>query len=278
MLDLDAVHAAAQRYTLVLSDVLTRQDSGDLLGRGTGSSVEYQDHLSYFLGDDVRHIDWAAYARTDRLTLKMYRQEIAPMVDVVLDGSASCGADPAKRAHLVNVAAALYLMGARYHAHAQLWRTGGAVRRVDRLEDLNEMTFAPERDLVEALRHAPLLRRRSLKIVVSDFLFEHDPRDLAAMLGGQADRLVLVQVLSAFEHEPRQFGGLMLRDADTGERIDLTLDEELERQYRQRLGNLRESLAAQARRIGGTFAALHAGQTLEDAMAELTRREVVTAA
>ena len=33
--------------------------SGELLGRGTGSSLEFQEYREYLPGDDIRHVDWA---------------------------------------------------------------------------------------------------------------------------------------------------------------------------------------------------------------------------
>ena len=62
---------------------------GDQLGRGTGASLEFQDRRSYVAGDDLRHLDWRAYARTDQLMLRLYREEILPHVEIVVDASRS---------------------------------------------------------------------------------------------------------------------------------------------------------------------------------------------
>ena len=40
-----------------------------------GSSVEFADHRSYCQGDDIRHIDWKLYARTDKHYVKQYEAE-----------------------------------------------------------------------------------------------------------------------------------------------------------------------------------------------------------
>ena len=40
-------------------------------------------------GDDLRRLDWAAYARSDKMIVKLYRQEVCPHLDIVLDGSCS---------------------------------------------------------------------------------------------------------------------------------------------------------------------------------------------
>src|ERR671911_2948414 len=62
---------------------------GERLGSGTGSSLEFQDYRSYTPGDDLRHVDWAAYARSELLAVRLYREEVAPRIDLVLDISRS---------------------------------------------------------------------------------------------------------------------------------------------------------------------------------------------
>ncbi len=62
---------------------------GERLGSGTGSSLEFQDYRPYAPGDDLRHVDWAAYARSELLTVRLYREEVAPRVDLVIDVSRS---------------------------------------------------------------------------------------------------------------------------------------------------------------------------------------------
>src|SRR5512133_1713127 len=54
-----------------------------------GFSVEFSDYRNYQPGDDLRHLDWRLYARSDRLCLKRYMQETNVRVYVVCDTSAS---------------------------------------------------------------------------------------------------------------------------------------------------------------------------------------------
>ncbi len=54
-----------------------------------GLSVEFEQHRQYAPGDDVRHLDWKVYARTDRLAIKQYEQETNLDVIMLVDCSAS---------------------------------------------------------------------------------------------------------------------------------------------------------------------------------------------
>ena len=74
-----------------------RGDGGNWQGAGVGSSIDFQDHRPYLPGDDPRYIDWQAYARTGVYSMKLYREEVSPRVDVALDVSASMFFDDEKR-------------------------------------------------------------------------------------------------------------------------------------------------------------------------------------
>src|SRR3954471_13761145 len=82
-------HFAAERCRLPFGRRAWRGGQGNWVGAGVGSSIDFQDHRAYLPGDDPRYIHWAAYARTGQLTMKLYRAEVAPFVDIVVDASAS---------------------------------------------------------------------------------------------------------------------------------------------------------------------------------------------
>ena len=54
-----------------------------------GGGMEFAEHRDYVPGDELRHIDWRAYARSDRYTIKRFEQEVHASVTLLLDASAS---------------------------------------------------------------------------------------------------------------------------------------------------------------------------------------------
>src|SRR5260221_1054020 len=54
-----------------------------------GFSVEFSDYRNYQPGDDLRHLDWRLFARSDRLCIKRYMQETNARFYVICDTSAS---------------------------------------------------------------------------------------------------------------------------------------------------------------------------------------------
>src|SRR5580704_10380167 len=96
------------RYALQIPQVAASGWTGSRSGRRAGSSIDFQDYREYQPGDDLRFIDWGIYARSDRLAIKLFREEVTPHLDLVLDGSRSMGlAGTAKPAAAAQLAALL---------------------------------------------------------------------------------------------------------------------------------------------------------------------------
>ena len=88
---------AASHLRLPFHRQTWRGTVGNWMGAGTGSSIDFQDHRPYLPGDDPRYIDWQAYARTGNYIMKLYREEVSPRLDLVLDASASMFLSPEKQ-------------------------------------------------------------------------------------------------------------------------------------------------------------------------------------
>jgi hypothetical protein len=248
--------ALAGAYRLGLHDRNRRGPAGERLGKAAGASLEFQDRRAYVPGDDVRHLDWAAYARTDQLMVRLYREEVAPRVEVLLDDSASMALDARKAALAVDLAALFVRAAGAGGFHPRLILLGDRPEHVEERRFLAEGAgFVGRSTLPESLQAAGgLLRPGALRVVVSDFLFPHDPAGLVRPLGGEAGGLALVQVLSREDAEPLAGEALRLVDAERGEHIDLVLDARTLARYRERLERLNAGLTEEARRASGTFA------------------------
>src|SRR5262249_17771382 len=81
-----------------------------------GSSVEFAEHRQYYPGDEIRHIDWRAYGKTDRYYIKEYEEETNLKAHLLVDASGSMGyrgshTESSKFEHAQRLAASLaYLM------------------------------------------------------------------------------------------------------------------------------------------------------------------------
>jgi uncharacterized protein (DUF58 family) len=204
---------------------------GERLGRGTGSAIEFTEFRDYVPGDDLRHVDWRAYARTDALKVRLFRDEVAPHLDLVLDTSASMTVTPEKSKAAADLASALQMLGERSGARPRMLETTAS-----------------------DLRTSVPLRPRGLRAVVSDFLVEHDPVPALRALAAGSAHLYVVQVLDPWELHPDADGARTLVDAEDGARLDLHLSAVAVERYRRRLGLLTDSVARATRAAAGTYA------------------------
>ena len=275
-IDWPAVRAAAFRLTLPRMPLGGRV--GERLGSGTGSSLEFQDYRSYAPGDDLRHVDWAAYARSELLAVRLYREEVAPRVDLVIDCSRSMAVTHEKlRAH-GEVTALLACACASTAADSRVITTASRdPEPLLRAEDVERaLACDAARSALEG-GHLPL-RRRSLRVVVSDFLFPHDPEALVPRLARDGASLAIVQLTLREEAEPAAEGGRRLIDAEGGGELDLVMDPAAVREYRARFDRLRAGLSTAARRAGARFVYVTAGRPVRDVARALAAAGVLEAA
>ncbi len=101
---------------------------------------------------------------------------------------------------------------------------------------------------------------------ISDLLYPFEPSQLENTLG-RCDRLLVIQVLSAFEENPGEglTGGGMVRllNAEANEYMDVRLNDETVKQYRKRLGALQGDLKQRLEMRGGALATTRDDQPLD---------------
>jgi uncharacterized protein (DUF58 family) len=183
-----------------------------------GSSVEFADHRPYVPGDEVSHIDWRTWAKTDRLYLREYEDETNLRATIVLDASASMGFGSrglTKFRYAQCLAAALEFLLVQELDAAGLAVFDSKVRRhiLPRasaahlsgiLGELERTAPGGETDLGRVLASAAdRLRRRSLAVLISDLL--DDPRAVLKGLARFRHRSCEVLVFHVIDPAERDF-------------------------------------------------------------------------
>jgi uncharacterized protein (DUF58 family) len=84
-----AILQRAQALGLKARTIVEGLRVGDHKSPYRGFSVEFVQHREYVPGDDIRHIDWKSYGRSERYTIKQYEQETNFIAHLVLDASRS---------------------------------------------------------------------------------------------------------------------------------------------------------------------------------------------
>jgi len=189
-----------------------------------GYSVEFAQHRPYTAGDDIRHLDWKVFGRTDKLYLKQYQQETNLDLMLLVDASGSMqygttfGSSKKtwrKYDHATALAAAL-----SYLALQQQDRTGCIVFADRTMEFVRPSNARGQwRSIVKALSTHPVeaptqmgrvfdevlskLTHRTLVVVLSD-LFE-DPDAISAALARLHHRRHDVMLMQTLDHAELAF-------------------------------------------------------------------------
>jgi len=237
--------AAVYRLVLPLSPLSGR--AGERLGRATGSSLEFMDFRDYAPGDDLRHVDWRTFARTDQLKVRLYREEVAPVLEIIVDTSASMAVTPEKERALRDLVDAFCEWARRAAGTPRLLAAGG---------DVIEGTWTLDGS-ADAMPRVPL-RPRTLRMWISDFLFRDDPAPTVKRLAHGAAHVYLVQLLDPWELDPDTDGARTLLDCEEDTHLDLVLDRPAVARYRERLQRLRTAVQSSARAVGGSYACVTA--------------------
>ena len=243
--------ARLERLSLLSKRTFRGSVKGERRSPRRGQSVEFADYRAYGIGDDLRYVDWNIYARSDRLHVKLFVDEEDLCLHLLVDASASMdfGAPLTKLAWAVRLAAALGFVGL-----AGFERVGVGVLRESVAEGFRpargRLQIQPMLDFLVKVRpggptglneglvdYAKRAREAGVAILISDLL---DPAGwetgVRALLERRFD-VHVVHVLSPEEMNPELTGDLRLRDSETGETRDLSVDGDAMRAYRQRLSD-----------------------------------------
>ena len=270
---LNAIHARMQTVVrtvrLPFRNHAWRGLNGNRAGSGIGSSIDFQDHRPYLPGDDPRYIDWQAYARSGHYTLKLYREEVSPSVDVVLDSSASMFLTEPKAARTVELF---------YFSVVSALQSGGSLRcylvNGDNVETLsNEIVLSGKLSIADdrnggtgsssALLRVPW-RPASLRVWITDGLFPGAPA-LHPMVHSKG-RGVLLSPWCETETNPAWDGNLDMIDCESRslrkQRVEFATLQRYRDAYQRHFTLWQE----EARRLGIAYARVPAAGRFIDAM------------
>ena len=251
-----------------------------------GFSQEFAEYRAYAEGDDLRHVDWNVFARTDRCYLKRYRGETNSQLLVLLDTSASMGFTSHK---LNKLDYGRYLAASLcYMANAQRDAAGLIVFDEDvknyvapstrqgqlfrLLHAINQSEVGTHTDFSKPFVHfQQFLHRRGLVVVISDFY--DDPQVIIKTvepLRYKGNEVILFHVLDPQEIAPVFRESLVLIDMEN--RSELEVSPEYARtEYRQKIDSHIETLAAKTRGAGMDYCLMNTARPLDEGLHEYLR-------
>jgi uncharacterized protein (DUF58 family) len=249
-----------------------------------GFSQEFAEYRAYTPGDDLRHVDWNLFARTERCYLKRYRGETNSQLTVLLDASNSMqytSGPPMKMDYARFIAAALFYLAIRNQRDAaglivfddelrEYVRPSTRPGQLARLfAGLEQASPRARTDFAKPFTHFQRsLRRRGIAIVISDFY--EDPESIVrniAPLRFHGNEVILFHILDPQEIRPVMTGPAILVDLETEQKLEVIPDY-TKTSYRAKIDTHIEQLRTRTRAAGMDYQLLVTSQPLDLALRE----------
>jgi len=251
-----------------------------------GISVEFAQHRQYVPGDDIRHVDWKVFAKTDKVYLKQYQEETNLHLICVVDASESMGygsvgdgqASCSKYDHATAIAAALSYLVIRQQDSVGLAIFDNELRRYFKPSNSPGQWKTITHELLQVPRLkktgtgrvldqlAEKLTHRSLVVVLSDFFDDMDSVQQGLRhLRYRKHEVIAFQVLDPMEVEfPFQDVTLFKGLEEMGQL--LTEPQSLRQGYLAELSAFTTQLKKMCRGVHIDFTQLNSGQPLDVAL------------
>ncbi len=203
-----------------------------------GTSIEFADYREYESGDDFRYVDWNIYSRLDKLFVKLFTEEEDLSIHILIDSSNSMSfGSPPKMDYAARVAAALGYIGlsdldrvgvASFSSKLArpLPPTRGKNQVFNLFNYLENIECGGETNFSQCVQEYILRTRGAgVMILISDLMDSNGYERGLDFLRYRKFDIFLLQIVCDEELDPRVRGEVKFIDAETRERIELTVSE-----------------------------------------------------
>lgn len=263
---------------------------GPYTSRNRGSGLDFDQHMPYRPGDDVRRIDWNVTARLNTPYVRQTHAERELDLVIALDMSRSMELGTgrySKKEILTFVSGSLLFSAAADQVNAGFMAFSDTVlawtppRRVSGrawalIDEIWALQPTPSRTLlIPALRHlTATLKTMSIVAIVSDFMtadsvFESPELRL---LAARHDVLAIVVEDPADAALPASRGFMRVRDVESGEEVVLAMNAESRREYAEARARWRQRIADASFRLGMRSVVVRADAPVMQPVVELFAR------
>jgi uncharacterized protein (DUF58 family) len=249
-----------------------------------GFSQEFAEYRAYSQGDDLRHVDWNVFARTEKTFLKRYRGETNTQLLLLLDTSASMAygsgavtkldyarfvaASLCYMAHVQRDAAGLIVFDEDVSNYvAPSTRQGQLFRLLHAIEKAEAGTRT---DFAKPFAHFQnFLHRRGIVVVLSDFYEQPDVIvKTIEPLRYRGNDVILFQLLDPQEIKPKFREPVVLVDMENSANALEVSPEYTRDEYPRKIDSHIEALASAARGAGMEYFLMNTARPLDEGLRE----------
>ena len=222
---------------------------GNHQSKSYGSSCEFADYRDYEAGDDMAKLDWNAYARFDKLYLKLYLDERQMHTRIYIDASRSMEFGKSKKAEqALRIAAtiaylsvhemdkvSIYLIRDK-QIHEVISGMVGKDAYITEIGKLNEVEFSGDSYISETILPSKVGYGDGMSVLISDFLTDNDYEAAIEHLAQKKRHVFCVQILSKEELNPQARGKMHFFDSENPRMsYRKNIDREIARAYKEAL-------------------------------------------
>ena len=276
-----AVLASISSLDLVAKTVVDGFVAGLHRAPSFGFSQEFAEYKAYYEGDDLRHVDWNVYARSEKLFLKRFKGETNSQLLLLLDASASMtyGSTSLKKIDFARFIAAslaylasqqrdatgLIVFDEEVSAYVPPSTRQGQLMRI--LHHIEKAEGGRRTDFARPFAHfQEFLRRRGIVVVMSDFYAP--PEEVIKViepLRYHGNEVVLFHILDTQEIDPKFRDPVLLMDVEDNTAMEVSPDY-ARNEYREKFGEHLRTLKDKAAGAGLDYVVMDTSKPLDEGL------------
>jgi hypothetical protein len=243
-----------ERLALISRKAMVGKLQGERRSPKRGHSVEFADFRPYVSGDDIRRIDWNAYARLDRFFIKLFVEEEDITVHILIDNSRSMEwGEPSKLNYALQIAGAVgyialagldrvtvaTLSNQILTLNTYLKAIRGKKSALTLFKFLQTIHSEPMQginyDPVSTLRAYANIRNNPGPLLLVSDLMNDGWQEGLNIITSQGYEITVLHILTPDEKNPDFAGDFKLVDSETLSQVEVTADFETLARYRKKI-------------------------------------------
>lgn len=263
MIEIDFIDQL-DRFNLALQKNSTEIHEGEQSSSSTGQGMIFEDHKKYMPGDDIRRIDWKAYARSEELFVKRFEEEKSITVHILVDRSSSMDfGEETKYDYASKIGLAMAYMVSNTNDRFRLSVFSETVTDIssarrnpnmgDMIDTLNNLRKTPESRIEKCItEYSSKIENKSVVIIISDFLTELEQVE-SAVNRLKASDVVLVNTLDPRELEPDMQGDKILEDPESDSTLRTYVSRKTRKKYQEQIQSHTHQIEETADKYGAEY-------------------------
>jgi len=272
-----------EKFSLIVRKKVTSKYQGQRSSQEAGRGLTIKEHRQYTTGDDIRAIDWKVFARTDDLFVKVFEEDRDLSVHLIIDSTKSMdyGKTISKFEYASMIGAGFLYLAMRGNERFRFSLIGqdlevhpmkrGKPHFGSYVNTINMRKPKGKMEINEAIEiYRPVLKSKSLVIIISDFLFDAEKVEMALRSLKKHDVRV-IQVLDQDEISLPFDGDFKFEDPESGQSLRTYVGQGPRADYFRRLNEHSDKLEKACESLGFEYYQANTGEPIFDSFFKIIK-------